>query len=212
MSKSLFYVAGLLGAQGLKNGVWTPVELAQKMADSGLNWFAQEIGDSNTQPSDELISEFRSECHNYGLHWGIWEVSPRSLDNYHKYKPNFWLLNVESDFWDGYGSLLADFREEHPLLPAGVVTNCDFDAKPFIKYNIKCIPEAYQNVNSNATPANMVFRAKQMGYKVVFPVLGVWGGYALSKYSRAGNGYSVYYPENMSDADWATAKIWNLGN
>jgi hypothetical protein len=200
----IFLAWGLLGGED-------PKTLVDHVADAGFKWIAQEFGDPTTQPSAAEISALRAECHARGVYYGIWQNRPRDLSILTAQTPNFWILNVESDGYD-YSALIQEFRNAHPLLPAAVITNGDpiINFKPFIAANIKAIPEAYQNQDPNTTPQNMVNLMKGFGYTYVFPALGVYDGYPLSSYSRAGDGYSVYLYEGMTDADLVTAHSWNV--
>ena len=168
---SLFHTPGLFLAWGLKGGDLQPESLANRAADAGFKWVCQEFGDPNTEPNADVIARLRASCHARGIQFGIWEVTPRALDRLNAIKPNFWVLNVEDDYFD-YGPLLSEFRATHPRLEAGVITNCGLNADPFIAHNVKAIPEAYTQDNPNATPQNMVNRCHEMGWKVAFPCLG----------------------------------------
>jgi len=206
---SLFFnQPGVWLGWGLRTGEWTGEEIAAKVAGAGFKWVCQEFGDPNTQPTPDEVAALRSACHTHGLYYGIWEVNPQNLDVLQAATPNFWGINLEHHD-PIYATLLPEFRAIHPTLPACVITNDDFDPAPFIKANVRAVPEAYQNANPQATPAAMVQRTKGLGYTYVFPVLGVWNGYPLSSYVRAGDGYSVYIAEEMLEADWGTAKTWN---
>lgn len=208
--KSVFSEPGLFFTDGLKSVLWQPENIIDQAADSGFKWVTQEIGDPATQPDDTVLDRMKGACRNRGLKWGIWEDKPRSLDNFNKYSPDLWILNVEDDYFD-YGPLLRSFRLRNLLTPAGVVTNCGLNQKPFIRWNIKAMPEAYQQDPAHLTPATMVARCKQMGWRKVFPVLGMYHAYPLANYVLAGDGYSIYITEGMQTDDWLTAVNWNMG-
>lgn len=218
---SYFGRPGIFLAWGLDNGEnsggdRTPEQFADLIAGAGFKWAAQEFGspDGRPDPTADALTRFRARLHQLGINFGIWERSPRTLDHVHAQHPNFWILNVEDDYFD-YAPLLALFRRDHPLLPAAVVTNCGLSARPFINHNVKAMPEAYGYVagqDPNTTPANMVNRCRGMGWKVVFPTFGVFDDTPLSAYGserHAGDGYSVYLAEGMHDPDWTIAKAWN---
>jgi hypothetical protein len=198
-----FAQPGVFLAWGLRVGQWSAEQIAQKAVDAGFKWLALECPDE-----EDYVLELRQACGRHHLYFGIWEVTPTSLDVLERTKPNFWILNVESPGVQ-YETLLPEFRAKHPLLPAAVVTNGDFDTAPFIKANVKAIPEAYVVDNPQATPAAMVYRMRQQGYTYVFPCLGVYHDYPLANYRLAGNGWSVYSAEGMHDEDWTTAARWN---
>lgn len=208
---SFFSHPGVFLAWGCRSGFeigGTIEDVVARIADSGFKWIAQEIGDPVTEPTADELTRLRNACRVHGLYFGIWEVKPRTLDRLVAIRPNFWILNVESDHFD-YGPLLRSFRVARPKLPAAVITNCDLDPAPFIAANVKAIPEAYEVDNPVATPENMVDRCRGLGWRVVFPCFGVFHGYELARYVRAGNGWSVYLAEEMSAADFDTAKLWN---
>lgn len=216
---SLFFAQpGIFLAWSLINGD-DPKALVDKCADTGFKWIAVEYGDPATQPTNDEVVALRAECHARGLYAGLWQNRPRDLASLSFYKnadgsawlPNFWILNVESDPFD-YTQLLTSFRAAHPTLPAGVITNGDPNVNfaPFIAHDIKALPEAYQNAGGG-TPQAMVDLMKSRGYTYVFPVPGVYDGYPASNYTLAGDGFSVYLYEGMTDADFATVKAWITG-
>lgn len=214
----IFRFPGVFLTWGIRNAQWTPDAIAQKVHDHGFRWLAQEIGDPETEPPDAQIALLRAACHRLGLYFGTWEVSPRNLVNFNRYRPNLWVIDAESDEWPGYDNLLTELRKKHPLLPVGVSTDTAIDHKVFIKHNVKVLPQAYQVADSadlppddRHTPENMVGLCRRLGWRVVFPTLGAYHDYPLSDYALTwGNdgvdGWSVYAAEMMTDADWLTAQ------
>lgn len=228
MSAFTFREPGIFLAGGLDNGQnnngdWTPDSIADHIAAAGFKWAIQEFGspDGRPDPTAAAWDEFRKRCYSHGILTGIWEVSPRSLDRVRALNPAIWVLDIEDDYFD-YTTLLAEFRQLHPALPAGVSTNCGLNYKPFYAHNIKLMPQAYAYVpgqDPNTTPQNMVRRCREMGAKVVYPTYGCWGSSSLSAYDNDeagikadptayGDGYSVFLAEGMT-GNWGVAAGWN---
>lgn len=214
---SLFAEPGAFGAWGLANGQYAPAQLADLLKAHGFRWFCQQVGDPTVDPPDEKLAEMKAECHKRGLKYGVWEVDPKDASAIGHHKPDFYVANCEhrDPRWAELVPLLVAAAKPTKM-PLGLVTNLDIDPKPWIAGNVKVLPEAYQmpepNGNPNATCPNMVGQARRMGWKKVFPCVGVYDGYPLAAYSLrwAGgkdgvDGWSVYLVEGMTAADWDTA-------
>lgn len=186
-----------------------PAALVNRIADAGFKWIVHQYGDPVYWPGQYAVEMARETCWKRGLYWGGWSVGVNQ-ELLEMNRPNFWVFNVETDYTD-YSATLRSIRLRHPLLPLGVVTDCGLTPAPFIRYNVKCLPECYQQDPDpqNHTPERMVARAKELGWRVVFPVLGVYHNFPLSDYRRAGDGWSVYLEGGMQPADWDTARKWN---
>lgn len=201
---SLFFnLPGVFVDTGVVNNTWGDAEgLVSRCQASGVRWICLQVPDND----DQVIAAVREAMKGRGMYFGIWEWNPTSLDLLNHVKPNFWVLNVEDRIAGANAAeILPEFRAQHPKLPAGIVTNCDFgDPKPWLAANIRGLPEAYQNDNPQATPLNMAYRMRKLGWHYVFPVLGCYHDYPLSNYKLDGqvNGFSVYLAEGMNPPDW----------
>lgn len=77
-----------------------------------------------------------------------------------------------------------------PRCPVGVITNFSTitreRAKPLIQAGITCLPEAYLNENSNASPDRVNWTARNLGWPTSQPVAGVYpvGGNPVPSYAR----------------------------
>lgn len=211
MTRSLFHLPGLFLAWELKDGA-SPAALVDRAAACGFRWVVQEYGDPTTAPAASEVALLRQRCHMRGMLYGGWSVGV-NVPLLEQAAANFWVFNVETDETD-YSIRIGRFRAAHPLYPLGVVTDCGIDARPFVAGNVKCLPECYAEDSDpeNHTPARMVARAHELGWREVFPVLGVYHEQPLSSYTLAGDGWSVYLDADMSDDDWRTAAGWNAAS
>jgi hypothetical protein len=204
---------GLLVAWGLANGTWSPEQLVARAKSAGYRWIAlQTPQGTDGMLLSEQIARVRAEMKvATGMYFGMWqelEMAPSLADVKH-YRPNFWLANVETPnahYRMVHGGM-SEFRMAFPKLPAGVITNFGgiasrADATVYRNNHFVCIPEAYMNVNPQATPDAMVFEAVRRGWLEtdVFPCYGVWGGYGLESYkvfTPRLHGHSVYLAEGL---------------
>ncbi len=193
------YPFGLI-AWGLSNKTWGARDFARHYHDAyNVRGFCLQVPQprlAGLVPQETQIADLRQVLREItGCYFGVWI----SLDDWDEEtalaqvaltRPNFLVVNAEGPrAAEQAGSFLRRFRAGHPALPLGVVTNFGGmesaeRAQVWRDFGAVCLPEAYQDYQSNLTPVEMVFQGIQHGWaeRDVFPVLGVHGGYGLAPY------------------------------
>lgn len=120
--------------------------------------------------------------------------------------------------FDRSPAFVKAFRALEPDLPAALTTYgaapapyvLPIDYAAWRDAGFSLLPEAYTNVSPVNRPDRAVAHAVRAGWPVasVHPVIGVYGGYAASRYvpqlEAAGtHGFSVFLADRMQDADYA---------
>lgn len=214
--KPLVARKGLYTAWGFDNGQFSDVvALTTKMKQHGYETLGIQTGTSESRRHTII-----DECNRHGIALGIWDdifttnrtpqEAAQSVDHW---QAKFYDANVEGYVRSGWAQ---DFRALKPNLPCSVFT--DFRgldtpelAKPWIDMDFDCVTECYLSQNPHAKPANMDYRAYQIGWMDSYPCLSNYNNVPLSTYQnimtqksgRPFTSFKVYLAEYQRPEDWS---------
>lgn len=204
---SPFPFRGCFCAWGFSNGQWTYKSFAQKAKAAGYSWAALELDDFG---NSARWGPFRANCLEQGIAPGIWVTEGLNLHGTPE-DAHFMIAELESE--SDYRGIMEclSMGEILPPIPRAVIThfgpidpgNIGLDkarekVAPLIEAGFHCLTEAYLGDNPNATPDNLDFRARQLGWPRSSPVFGVYNKPA-SAYENWfwWEGSSDYLAENL---------------
>jgi hypothetical protein len=217
-SASIIASKGMYTAWGFDNGQFNPDVFIPKLKQHGYQWLCIQSDESYVmqEPKRERIIQV---CNQVGVKLGIWEdIFTKVREPYNasvavnRWQAQFYHANVE-----GYVSPIwaSNFRQFQPKLECAIYT--DFRgmdtqerAKPWIDAGFLCVTECYLSQNPYATPANLDFRAWQIGWPTSYPCISNYNNVDLAYYrdkmtQKSGapfKYFSVYLAEYMRDEDW----------
>ena len=148
-------------------------------------WAALELDDAQTGEYNTLLwPDFAVECLAHGIKPGVWFTEGGNITRT-PVDAHFSIAEVEGP-GDYNGVVAAIDAGTLPDCPLAVVTNFNVPlttpagapapaaARPLIDAGFFCLTEAYLGDNPNATPDELDFKAKQLGWATSQPVFGVW--------------------------------------
>ena len=204
---------GMFVAWGLENKSLTPKELIEKLGKSGFKWIALQ----NTPENLKYALLIKSIASLWDIKVGIWEVPTTASVAYQAildFDADFYIANIEENCDLNFPIELNELFFEYKAIVTnfGGISTSEL-ARPWINAGFVCLPEAYVNDNSQATPINQSFEAWRLGWRNIYPVLGVYHDFPVKNYIpqlKKVMGYSIYLAEYMRFEDYRDISDYNV--
>lgn len=159
----------------------TPPEFARKAREAGYAWAALELDDYANALRWDV---FKSACHVEGLKAGAWFTEGGNIVDT---PPDAEFAISELEGPGDYAGILDAIRGERlPDCPLAVATNFNIPltdpngvpqpgaAAPLIEAGFACLTECYLGDNPNATPDELDFMGRRLGWASTQPIFGVY--------------------------------------
>lgn len=187
-----------------ENGQFTPQTFAQAASEAGYSWAALELDDYANALRWDV---FKSSCDERGLKPGVWFTQG---DNIVDTPPDAAFAIAELEGPGDYdGVMNAILGDRLPDCRLAVATNFNLPlvnaqgvpqpaaAAPLIEAGFECLTECYMSDNPSATPDNLDFTGRTLGWSSTQPIFGTYGGSTVDDYAEWHDwpGWSAYLGE-----------------